>query len=42
MKIGFEYLYLKGTYILLSPLLFSICISMYFSIIRIRKYVIKV
>ena len=45
IKIGFEFLYLILTFIKLInlnvKLLFSICISLYFSIIRIRKYVIK-
>ena len=40
IKIGFEYLYLIGTFIKLShlnvKLLFSICIFIYLSIIRIR------
>ena len=41
----FEYLYLTGISIKLSllnvELLFSICISIYFNIICMRKYVIK-
>ena len=45
MRVSFEYLRLTGTFIKLSCLivmqLFSICISFYFSIIRIRKYVEK-
>ena len=45
MKIDFEYLYSIGTFIKLPDLnvklLFCICISIYFSIIRIRKFVIK-
>ena len=45
IKIGFEYSYFIGTFIKLShlnvKLLFSICISIHFKIIRIRKYMIN-
>ena len=45
INIDFECLYSIGTFVKLShlnvKLLFSICISIYFSITRIRKYVIK-
>ena len=41
-KDWFEYLYLIGTFNSNAKLLFSICISTYFSIIHITKYLIKI
>ena len=43
MMIGFKYLHLTAIFIKVSTLLicetiYSLCVSLYFSIIRIRKY----